>query len=841
MRDKLLLGCIVVAVVIVFHVCYGLETLLPANIAWLMASMSDSSTHYLGWYFYRNEPWTFPLGHITSYFYPVGTNVGYTDSIPLLAIFFKLFAPLLPEDFQYFGLWLFACHLLAAYFTFRVCRLLEVGPLFTFLAAIFVTANPTLVFRSLHPSLCAHWLLIACLYLYLLKPAPARVNKVLGYQFGLLLISALVSPYLCIMVMGFISVTALKLCFFDKVLPQKRFFACLGVYSLGLLAAWYAVGFIALGKKEELATSGQFGYHGVDLNALYNANGHSRLLSQPALLRGHHEGYMYLGMGMLLLLLVAAAYLIYQRVRANHQDGSQKLNGYFNHAPLAPLLVLAVLYALFAITHLVSFNQQLLFRIPIPPLVIKFGDVFRASARFFWLPYYLIFLSALVVIAKSGIRPAWKAALGVFALVVQLYDTEPMLTYRKMSVHGAYTPPVNPQWGSLIKEFDEVVFYPPFQVTYLTISDYQYFSFLAARARKPINIGYVARADNHAVERMTDQLNNELVDDRVSPRKLYVTTPQHLKYFLYLIQRGTARLNTLDGYYYLFGSGVRNPVVRNVSEAANQANRGKLDSVRVAAGKNLPLFKEVGKITAPPDSPIAYGLDIYSNQEKYVSADGWAYVTGTDDNRGDSVFLYLDSFEKSYLFPTALTPRRDVTEFLKKPHLTDVGFHAFVLKHGVAKGNYTLGIAIKSKAGKWTYKPTNEVVRVGTEFATVTAGPAALPAGDIHWAIDILQAEDKAVRIAGWSFLNNQGTEDTQIHLVMQHGDKTFMCETNRIMRPDVTAARATDGTNLDYSGFDTKIARGTLPKGTYRLGIYIKNHKTGAEGMVLTDKSVSI
>jgi hypothetical protein len=111
-----------IAVIIIFHISYGLSALQPSNVSWLMTVRHDWGTHYLGWAFYKNEPWQFPLGKVDGYNFPVGTNVGYTDSIPLLAIFFKVFAPLLSSDFQYFGIWLFLCHLLAAYFYYSIAQ-----------------------------------------------------------------------------------------------------------------------------------------------------------------------------------------------------------------------------------------------------------------------------------------------------------------------------------------------------------------------------------------------------------------------------------------------------------------------------------------------------------------------------------------------------------------------------------------------------------------------------------------------------------------------------------------------------------------------------------------------
>ena len=79
------------AAAIIFLISYSLTILIPTNDNWLMTVRDDWGTHYLGWFFYRNEPWTFPLGNVSRYYFTPGTNVGFTDSIPLMAIFFKIF------------------------------------------------------------------------------------------------------------------------------------------------------------------------------------------------------------------------------------------------------------------------------------------------------------------------------------------------------------------------------------------------------------------------------------------------------------------------------------------------------------------------------------------------------------------------------------------------------------------------------------------------------------------------------------------------------------------------------------------------------------------------------
>ena len=110
-------------VVIIYEIVYGLHTINPNNINWIMSVYHDWGTHYLGWSYYRNESWTFPLGNINNLYFPVGTNVGFTDSAPLFALFFKIFSDILPENFQYLGILLFTCHLLIAYYSIKIFKL----------------------------------------------------------------------------------------------------------------------------------------------------------------------------------------------------------------------------------------------------------------------------------------------------------------------------------------------------------------------------------------------------------------------------------------------------------------------------------------------------------------------------------------------------------------------------------------------------------------------------------------------------------------------------------------------------------------------------------------------
>ena len=80
----------------------GREPLNPRNIDWLG---EDGSHHYIGWELLRQDPhWHWPLMYTNRFGYPVGESVALVDVNPWMALPFKMFSPLLPEPFQYFGI-----------------------------------------------------------------------------------------------------------------------------------------------------------------------------------------------------------------------------------------------------------------------------------------------------------------------------------------------------------------------------------------------------------------------------------------------------------------------------------------------------------------------------------------------------------------------------------------------------------------------------------------------------------------------------------------------------------------------------------------------------------------
>ena len=96
----------------------GPEYINPLNQDWLYNG--DLSINQIGWNFFRDDLWRFPLGLNPNYGIYNGGSIVFSDSIPLFALIFKLFESFIPDTFQYFSFWILLCIYLQIYFSYKI-------------------------------------------------------------------------------------------------------------------------------------------------------------------------------------------------------------------------------------------------------------------------------------------------------------------------------------------------------------------------------------------------------------------------------------------------------------------------------------------------------------------------------------------------------------------------------------------------------------------------------------------------------------------------------------------------------------------------------------------------
>ena len=155
-----------------FLCLYGTAPLDPANDVWIWYGYdeTDIHQHYAGWLGFRNSSWQFPLAQADALAYPAGTgvNISFTDSLPWVSVLFKLLAPVLPAQFQWFGLYELAAFILQGMAAALVLGLFLYDLLPLAAGTALFAFSPIMIERAFrHVALSSHYIVLFALYAYL--------------------------------------------------------------------------------------------------------------------------------------------------------------------------------------------------------------------------------------------------------------------------------------------------------------------------------------------------------------------------------------------------------------------------------------------------------------------------------------------------------------------------------------------------------------------------------------------------------------------------------------------------------------------------------------------------
>lgn len=550
---------------------------------------SDLTTHYLGWAFYRNSAWTLPLGDIQGYFYPLGTNVGYTDSIPLLAVFFKLLDPWLPTDFQYLGWWLGACLWLQLWLSWSLLgRMGVVHPWLRVPSTLLIGVSSIWLFRTMHPALCAHFLLLATIWCYQeqLRGHPWRAwrGQVLTAS-----LAAWVHPYLAVMVLaGVMAGLARQISTVHELRQRWSWVGLALVPPLLVGGSWWLIGYFEL-SQEQTVSSG-LGRYASNLNAWINPAEFSGLL--PALSLGieQYEGYAYLGLG---LILLALAWLPLRWIHGSpFQPAAVKAAGQRWGWLIAAM---AGLY-LFALSPRVHLGNEVLLSYLPTVQDIELFHTFRSTGRFVWLLWYGLVLALLVGWSRLRFSPWLLGSLLWVAVTLQVYDLQPLFKGRHLPPRPAPEEVMQvPAWEQLFAAAEAAVAYPPFRIYYGMNPRPPYLADLARRQQTPITMGYVARAAQEQTDAYSMKLAEKLTHGDLDANHLYLMLPEEAPDLRQAFAQPGISAALLDEYLLIVGPGA-SPELQQAMQVVQSEQPGK------------PFFRS-----------LAQFLERYANTDYYVA------------------------------------------------------------------------------------------------------------------------------------------------------------------------------------------------------------------------------
>ncbi len=502
-----------------FLLIFGAATLDPQNIGWLLqANNQDSVQHLVGWEFFRNEPWHFPLGIIQNYGFPVSTSIVYTDSIPIFALIFKCFADYLPTQFQYFGIWFAMCYFLQGLFGWLIAEEITHNTWIKIFVTVFFLLSPIMLNRTFeHQALAAQWVLLAAVYFYV-KPYALRTNH---YWLALNILTVLIHAYLVVMVLSIWCAYLYKNVYLDYFLTGKQALREIAINITAILLTAWITGYFVVSLTHGIEAGG-YNLDSMNLFAPFIPSrgspvipGNWSLFVKP--LHGFQinqidEGFNYFGFGMLLLIAVSIYHLI------RHFPPKHVLSDWL------PLILICIGFIIYSLSNMITAGPRLLLQYPLPEPLLIIGDIFRASGRFFWPVYYLVMTGVFYLLCRRLNKIAVISLLGI-AMFFQVAD----MSFKLRQTHQFFSQlqPIKselntPFWQEAGKHYTKMVFLPHIKNPQARIKDFQEYIHYAAQHQMKVNLGYFAREDTSKIYFATRQLLIEAAQQQLDPQSIYI-------------------------------------------------------------------------------------------------------------------------------------------------------------------------------------------------------------------------------------------------------------------------------------------------------------------------------
>ncbi|NQW58786.1 MAG: hypothetical protein HQ456_08770, partial [Polynucleobacter sp.] len=503
----------------------GVAPIKTNNTNWLFISNPDPLTHYLGWAFYKQSGWSWPIGLNPTYGLEISSSIVFSDSIPLFAILFKTINPILPDTFQYFGIWYLACLVLQGWFGWKIISLISNDVYLKCFGLLIAIFSPPMLSRiGIHAALVGHFLILAAFYI-IFSPEKRRSNVYWGI---LLATAALVQFYIFAMLFALWIASELDKIYIEKTSSKRKFPSFLIVTSIFLMIVLWQAGYFAVTTSS--ANEFGFGLYRMNLFALfdpqnnYSESSWSYLLNplpqastlypgfNTRLDEGSHEGFNYMGLGVLALL----PFCFWALLRKSFSI-KQYLSAHF--FLIGSLLLLWI----FALSNNISIGREN-FHYPIPDWVLPLVSIFRCSGRMFWpVLYALIFAQVFIIIRAYPITFA-RIILG-FCCLLQIADTSAgWLPLHDRLRQNSKIVPTNLFMNSFWK--DAAGHYKTLRIAPLVNGQFQprweHIAPFAAKHHLGTNAVYLARIDQQKLKSANANFSSELINKNLDQSSLYV-------------------------------------------------------------------------------------------------------------------------------------------------------------------------------------------------------------------------------------------------------------------------------------------------------------------------------
>ena len=455
----------------------------PTNVGWLLAG-DDRGQAAIGTAAYLRA------GHWPSLRQPLlgapeGLPLLFTDSIPPIGFLVHPFAG--ASGIQFIGVWYLLCAVLQVLIAWLLVSPHASDRLTAVIGTALLAAMPVLLSRYPHASLCAQWLILWALWVFV----DPRRSWSRWWWPAVLAIAASAHSYLLLGVAAIWVSSILAALATEPARARTLARAFLAVVPAVAVLAAHGV------FAGPFASSGLYGQWPAALDAWWNPQnpGFSSLLPSSADTMGAgFEGLQYLGLGLIVTVVAGGVLLARGEIAAATRADVRRLR-WLIPAFVATLAVAAGPAPLW--------RGEPLWLLPLPSAAIDLLDPLRAAPRLLWPFTYALAFAGIVAVAGSR----WATPLLAAALALQVVDLAPMASAIRQTSAKADDPATfartrDPRWATYIASAGAIDFQPPDQ--YADLALMQEVSWRAIDACRPVLFTYAARQTVAARRRLRE-------------------------------------------------------------------------------------------------------------------------------------------------------------------------------------------------------------------------------------------------------------------------------------------------------------------------------------------------
>ena len=614
--------------------CYllGFNFISPTNSDWL--HLGDMSQTQLGWKFFKDDIWRFPIGFNPNYGIYFDGSIVFSDSIPIFAIFFKSIKFFLPENFQYFSLWILTCIYLQLFFSFKIIFKISNNLSYSLVGSLFFCTATIFINRSgFHLSLMGQWILLSTFYIEITEYKNKLIYKILN-----LILSASIHFYFTIIIILFyIFINIYD--FIKRNINVKIILKEFSLIAVSLIFIMFLIGYFTINVDDGLGWG--YGYFNYNLNSFFNPSGNnynssfnwSQFLSEQQYQNNEIEGFSYLGIVGILFLGLFFVNFFYKKYQIFYDNYK--------------ILIISLLFLILATSNNVNLGDSNLFSIPINNLIYALLSSIRASGRLIWPVYYLIFIFGIIFVFKM-FKDKNPTIIIFILLFIQILDISSGLSNYRFGYQ--YIDKNNQEikskiWDGLSKNFDQIRMITPKNQSFIYNKLSRY---LLDENFKKTDIAYLARVNRQSIISKKYELIN-LFNQRnfkVFEKTIFIGDNTNIVRNLYYLYK--------NELYYYYRDNLW--IISAVSLDVGNANQS-IDKLFKTYAINLDNTNTVN-LTKGEILPIGMGW-LRDTKKNHLILDGYfasilLKIKGESCRKNSKITLILDRYFKKFNEPTVL-------------------------------------------------------------------------------------------------------------------------------------------------------------------------------------------